>query len=61
MKKDKATKTTMYLDAETYMQFKIYAITLNKSVSELVEQFMRETLKEMKKEKQEYLNFLKAM
>ena len=51
MKKDKATKTTMYLDAETYMQFKIYAITLNKSVSELIEQFMRETLKEMKKEK----------
>lgn len=51
MKKDKAIKTTMYLDAETYMQFKIYAITLNKSVSELVEQFMRETLKEIKKEK----------
>ena len=51
MKKDKAMKTTMYLDVETYMQFKIYAITLNKSVSELVEQFMRETLKEMKKEK----------
>ena len=51
MKKDKATKTTMYLDGETYMQFKIYAMALNKSVSELVEQFMRETLKEMKKEK----------
>ena len=51
MKKDKATKTTMYLDTETYMQFKIYAITLNKSISELVEQYMRETLKQMKKEK----------
>ena len=51
MKKDKAKRITMYLDAKTYMQFKIYAITLNKSVSELVEQFMRETLKEMKKEK----------
>ena len=37
MKKDKVKRITMYLNAETYMQFKIYAITLNKSVSELVE------------------------
>lgn len=50
MKKDKATKTTMYLDAETYMQFKIYAITLNKSVSELIEEHMREVLKGIEKE-----------
>ena len=51
MKKDKSKRITMYLDAEVYTQFKIYAITLNKSVSELVEQYMRETLKEIKKEK----------
>lgn len=49
MKKDKATKTTMYLDAEVYMQFKIYAITLNKSVSELVEQFMKKEIKKWEK------------
>lgn len=46
MKKDKATKTTMYLDAKTYMQFKIYAIKQNKSVSELVEEFMKKRIKE---------------
>ena len=49
MKKDKATKTTRYLNAETYMQFKIYAITLNKSVSELVEQFMKEEIEKLEK------------
>lgn len=49
MKKDKAIKTTMYLNAETYMQFKIYAITLNKSVSELIEQFMKQEIEKMGK------------
>lgn len=44
MKKDKSKRITMYLDTETYMQFKIYAITLNKSVSELVEQFMKQEI-----------------
>ena len=49
MKKDKAIKTTMYLDTETYMKFKIYAITLNKSVSELVEQFMKQEIEKLEK------------
>lgn len=49
MKKDKATKTTMYLDTKVYMQYKIYAITLNKSVSELVEQFMKQEVEKWKK------------
>ena len=49
MKKYKATKTTMYLDTETYMKFKIYAITLNKSVSELVEQFMKQEIEKLEK------------
>ena len=49
MKKDKATKTTMYLDSEVYMQFKIHAITLNKSVSELVEQFMKQEIEKLEK------------
>ena len=49
MKKDKATKTTMYLDAETYTQFKIYAIILKKSVSELVEQFMKQEIEKWEK------------
>lgn len=49
MKKDKAKRITMYLDAETYMQFKIYAITLNKSVSELVEQFMKQEIEKWEK------------
>ena len=39
------------LDDEVYKKFQIYAIMINKSVSSLIEQFMRETLKEMKKEK----------
>ena len=49
MKKDKAKRITMYLDTKTYMKFKIYAITLNKSVSELVEQFMKQEIEKLKK------------
>ena len=49
MKKNKATKTTMYLDKDIYMKFKIYAITLNKSVSELVEQFMKQEIEKWEK------------
>ena len=49
MKKDKAKRITMYLDAETYMQFKIYAITINKSVSDIVEQFMKKKKKKWEK------------
>jgi len=44
MKKGNAVKTTLYLDAETYTDFKILAVKLNKSVSELVEQFMKQEI-----------------
>ena len=49
MKKDKAKRITLYIDAETYMQFKIYAITLNKSVSKFVEQFMKQEIEKLEK------------
>ena len=49
MKKGKAKRITMYLDVEVYTQFKIYAITLNKSVSELVEQFMKQEIEKLEK------------
>ena len=39
------------IDQKLYEDFRIYAIMINKSVSSLIEQFMRETLKQMKKEK----------
>ena len=39
------------IDQKLYEEFRIYAIMINKSVSSLIEQFMRETLKDVKKEK----------
>ena len=51
MKKDTADRFTLYVDREVYQEFQIYAICIGRSVSSLIEQFMRETLKEMKKEK----------
>ena len=51
MKKDKADRITLYVDRKVYQEYKMYSIMINKSVSSLIEQFMRETLKEMKKEK----------
>ena len=42
---------TINIDENIYKDFQIYAIMINKSVSSLIEQFMRETLKDMKKEK----------
>ena len=42
---------TINIDEKTYKDFQIYAIMINKSVSSLIEQFMREILKDMKKEK----------
>ena len=48
MKKDKADRITLYVDRKVYQEYKMYAIMINKSVSSLIEQFMRETLKEMK-------------
>ena len=50
MKKNKDVRS-ITIDIDVWKQFKIYAITINKSVSELIEQFMREALKDMKKEK----------
>lgn len=47
--KNKVTRSYT-IDKKTYEEFRIYAIMINKSVSSLIEQFMRETLKEIKKE-----------
>ena len=38
------------IDEKIYNEFMIYANCLGRSVSSLIEQFMRETLKEMKME-----------
>ena len=38
------------IDKKTYKEFQMYSIMINKSVSSLIEKFMRETLKKMKKE-----------
>lgn len=51
LKKDSSKKVTVYIDKNVYLNFQIYALQNNRSVSSLIEQFMRETLKEMKKEK----------
>lgn len=51
MNEDRADRITLYVDRKVYQEYKMYAIMINKSVSSLIEQFMRETLKEMKKEK----------
>ena len=48
--KNKVTRSYI-IDENIYKDFQIYAIMINKSVSSLIEKFMRETLKEMKKEK----------
>ena len=39
------------IDEKIYNEFMLYASCLGRSVSSLIEQFMRETLKEIKKEK----------
>ena len=50
MKENKIRKTHTF-DKKVYQEFQIYAICIGRSVSSLIEQFMRETLKETKKEK----------
>lgn len=50
MKKNKEVRS-ITIDIDIWKQFQIYAITINKSVSELVEQHMREVLKGIEKEK----------
>ena len=42
---------TINIDEKTYKDFQIYAIMINRSVSSLIEEYMRETLKDVKKEK----------
>ena len=51
MKKDGADRITLYVDRKIYQEYKIYAIMINKSVSSLIEEYMRNVLKEIKKEK----------
>ena len=50
MKENKIRKTHT-LDKRVYAEFQMYASYLGRSVSSWIEQFMRETLKQMKKEK----------
>lgn len=51
MKKDRADRITLYVDRKVYQEYKMYAIMINKSVSSLIEEYMRNVLKEMKEEK----------
>lgn len=51
LKKDRADRITLYVDRKVYQEYKMYAIMINKSVSSLIEEYMRNVLKEMKKEK----------
>jgi hypothetical protein len=51
LKKDRADRVTLYVDRKVYQEYKMYAIMINKSVSSLIEEYMRNILKEMKKEK----------
>lgn len=50
MKKNKEARS-ITIDIDIWKQFQIYAITIDKSVSSLIEQYMREVLKEIEKEK----------
>lgn len=51
LKKDRADRITLYVDRKVYQEYKMYAIMINKSVSSLIEEYMRNVLKDMKKEK----------
>lgn len=42
---------TMSVDEKIYNEFMLYASCLGRSVSSLIEEYMRNVLKEMKKEK----------
>lgn len=48
MKKEKAKRITLYIDKEIYIEFQIYALSIGKSVSELVENYMKEIKGEIK-------------
>ena len=45
MKKETAKRISLYVDSATYKEFQILAIKLGKSVSELIEQYMKEQIK----------------
>lgn len=49
MKENKIRKT-FTIDKEIYNKFQLYAITIGRSVSSLIEQHMREVLKGIEKE-----------
>lgn len=49
-KMNKKVTKSYIIDEKTYKDFQIYAIMINKSVSSLIEEYMRNVLKEMKKE-----------
>ena len=51
MKKDRADRITLYVDRKVYQEYKMYTIMINKSVSSLIEEHMRNVLKEIKKKK----------
>lgn len=51
MKKEKAKRVTLYIDNDVYTYFKMYALCINKSVSELIENHMREIKGEIENEK----------
>ena len=38
-------RSTIYINKELFNKFKIYAVTLNTSVSALIEKYIRETVK----------------
>jgi len=38
-------RTTIYINKELFSKFKIYAVTLNTSVSALIEKYITETVK----------------
>lgn len=50
MKENKIRKTHT-LDKKVYAEFQLYAICIGRSVSSLIEEYMRNILKEMKKDK----------
>ena len=39
---------TFNVDEKTYKEFKMYALIINKSVSSMIEEYMKETLKKQK-------------
>ena len=51
MKNNDKVLRTYKIDKKLYEEFRIYAIMINKSVSSLIEEYMRNVLKDMKKVK----------